>query len=240
MAGPAWIVPAAIAAGTSLINAWQNWRATKVNQRFIREQNAYNTPKSQMMRFQSAGLNPHLVYGQGNPGNQSQISPVETGGRLGSDAANAYDSTLNAQTQASVGAARVEQSKAMTAVNKLQAEVMSRNPLLNDGAFEAIINNLKDTAREKAANASIAEQNKWISDATAQSRASKIFAEIKVLDQQFDLQNQDKQIKAEILNSKRFQNSILEVQEKFIKDGDVGPQQILEFVKLLLLRIKPR
>lgn len=38
----------------------------------IAEQNAYNTPAAQMARFQSAGLNPNLVYGQGSPGNAQQ------------------------------------------------------------------------------------------------------------------------------------------------------------------------
>lgn len=32
-------------------------------------QNAYNTPAAQMARFKDAGLNPHLMYGQGTPGN---------------------------------------------------------------------------------------------------------------------------------------------------------------------------
>jgi len=35
-------------------------------------QNAYNTPSSQMARFKDAGLNPHLIYGQGSHGNSSQ------------------------------------------------------------------------------------------------------------------------------------------------------------------------
>lgn len=32
-------------------------------------QNAYNDPKAQMARYQGAGLNPNLMYGQGNSGN---------------------------------------------------------------------------------------------------------------------------------------------------------------------------
>lgn len=33
--------------------------------------NEYNSPEAQMARFKSAGLSPHLIYGQGNPGNAS-------------------------------------------------------------------------------------------------------------------------------------------------------------------------
>jgi len=41
---------------------------------FWRMQNAYNTPEQQMQRFKSAGLNPNLIYGQGNAGNAGQIA----------------------------------------------------------------------------------------------------------------------------------------------------------------------
>lgn len=36
-------------------------------------QNAYNSPESQMARFKAAGLNPNLIYGQGNSGNASSM-----------------------------------------------------------------------------------------------------------------------------------------------------------------------
>lgn len=41
--------------------------------------NAYNTPTMQMQRFKEAGLNPHLIYGQGSTGNATQPSnpPME-------------------------------------------------------------------------------------------------------------------------------------------------------------------
>lgn len=41
---------------------------------FWNMQNAYNSPQAQMQRYQQAGLNPHLVYGAGNPGNAGAIS----------------------------------------------------------------------------------------------------------------------------------------------------------------------
>lgn len=42
-------------------------------QQQIGAQNFYNSPAQQMARFKAAGLNPHLIYGQGNAGNQQSI-----------------------------------------------------------------------------------------------------------------------------------------------------------------------
>lgn len=36
-------------------------------------QNEYNNPAAQMQRYTDAGLNPNLIYGQGNPGNATQL-----------------------------------------------------------------------------------------------------------------------------------------------------------------------
>lgn len=53
----------------------QNFEKTENELAFEREkemwnmQNAYNTPEEQMKRYQDAGLNPNLIYGQGTPGN---------------------------------------------------------------------------------------------------------------------------------------------------------------------------
>lgn len=47
------------------------------NQKLIKEQNEYNSPKSQMARYQAAGLNPNLIYGQGNSGNQTMIPEIQ-------------------------------------------------------------------------------------------------------------------------------------------------------------------
>lgn len=41
---------------------------------FWNMQNAYNSPQAQMKRFQEAGLNPNLIYGQGNSGPAGNIS----------------------------------------------------------------------------------------------------------------------------------------------------------------------
>lgn len=40
---------------------------------FWNKQNEYNSPSAQMERFKTAGLNPNLVFGAGNPGNAGSI-----------------------------------------------------------------------------------------------------------------------------------------------------------------------
>lgn len=82
------MIGAAIQAGAMIYDGYQNRQTSKENtnktiaaqkseselayQRSIEQwnrQNAYNSPEAQMQRFKAAGLNPHLIYGQGNPGN---------------------------------------------------------------------------------------------------------------------------------------------------------------------------
>lgn len=71
---------------SSAITNWQNQKFSgdmykltrKDNLEFWDKQNAYNTPAMQMKRFRDAGLNPHLIYGQGNSGNASPIPTPDT------------------------------------------------------------------------------------------------------------------------------------------------------------------
>lgn len=44
------------------------------NEEMWNKQNAYNTPQAQIERMRAAGLNPALMYSQGNVGNASQVS----------------------------------------------------------------------------------------------------------------------------------------------------------------------
>lgn len=96
--GSDWI-GAIIGASASLYDSHQNRKTSKENvnktlaaqkaeaelayQRSVQMwnmQNMYNSPEAQMQRFTSAGLNPHLIYGQGNAGNSSgfpEYQPAE-------------------------------------------------------------------------------------------------------------------------------------------------------------------
>lgn len=74
---------AAIAGGAQTgINAitqiGQNKKAREHQEYMYDKQNAYNTPMAQMARFKDAGLNPNLIYGQGNSGNAGSPPALQT------------------------------------------------------------------------------------------------------------------------------------------------------------------
>lgn len=76
---PGWFAPflgsMAVSALSGVTNAITGERAHKRDRQEALDDwnrnNEYNTPKNQMKRFEEAGLNPQLIYGQGTPGNAS-------------------------------------------------------------------------------------------------------------------------------------------------------------------------
>lgn len=74
-----------IAAGASLLGQGisalsakrQQKKANEYNTAMWEKQNAYNTPEAQMNRYYQSGLNPHLMYGQGNSGNAAPAPEFE-------------------------------------------------------------------------------------------------------------------------------------------------------------------
>jgi len=217
------------------------------NQKYADKANDYNSPVNQMGRFQQAGLNPNLIYGQGSPGNQSQaLSYPEIKPADYQKAAPKVDPTESVQlfnqtrlTDAQVNAqnATTRQKGAQTELNKLQAQVLAKNPALDNEGFKAIISGLKASAELKG------EQTRGQHIANTQAAGMgpaalvKVYKETELLEQRFHLNQQDSAIKAEILKGKEFQNAILEVQKKFMTDGDITPQHIYQFIQLLLMKM---
>ena len=64
--------------------------------------NEYNAPVQQMARFKEAGLNPNLIYGQGTPGNATQMAKYQeqatdfqgAADQVGDAASNYFDTRL--------------------------------------------------------------------------------------------------------------------------------------------------
>lgn len=249
MAG--WLIPA-IVGGANAVGQWfgANQQAkhnkglavyqNEANREMIREQLEYDTPKNQMARFQDAGLNPNLVYGQGTPGNQG--TPQRAADIQPADMQRAYDvaPVLNqtAMTRAQVQAidANTAQTGVVTELKRLETQVMKKNPLLDEGGFKAIIDALKSTASIKASESTSAGVAANVAQGTEGRQVEKAWREVLALEQKFKLGSMDMKIKAEVLNSKEFQNAILEVQKRFLADGEIGPQQIYQFIQLLLMK----
>ncbi|UPW41576.1 DNA pilot protein [Peromfec virus RodF8_52] len=69
-------------------------------------QNAYNTPQAQMQRYEQAGLNPNLIYGQGSSGNaaapeQTQVPSIQPYTGFNAGIGDAVTTALHAQAQQS-------------------------------------------------------------------------------------------------------------------------------------------
>lgn len=246
------IIPLLIAAGSfvgNLIGANRQKKENRAlaefqadaNERYLQNQLSYNTPSAQMGRFQEAGLNPNLIYGQGNPGNQS--TPLQYPETKAADFQSAFASlgpllnqSMMAQSQTAALDAKTRQTYVMTELNKLQARVLARNPLLDDSAFSAILDSLKSAAEIKASEAGTKASQMLVQQASAGHQVNKIFQEVQVLEQRFKLSTLDAKIKAQVLTSKEFQNAILEVQKKWMTDAEITPQHILQFIQLLLMK----
>lgn len=218
------------------------------NERYLQKQLDWNSPLNQRRRFEDAGMNPHLAYSQGNPGNQAaplthpEVRPADYQ-NSGMTAAlmPLYNQTRMADAQVDAQNANTTKSLADTELKKIQAAVLRKNPLLDEVGFGAIIDALRSTAEIKAADSNMKRtQSDWFSGQAVDHNAAgvkKMDVELRLLDQRFNLGSLDEKIKAQVLSSKEFQNAILDIQKKFMTDGDISSGQILLFIQSLLLKM---
>lgn len=261
--GWAWLAPAIITAASAAASWFGQRKQNKENRKlaeyqnsankeYLNEQLEYNTPKNQMSRWQDASLNPNLIYGQGNPGSQSSplqypdIKPADY--QRISEAIPLFNQTSLAQSQVQAQNARTRQLGVMAELNKVQKAVLEKNPLLDEVGFGAIIDSLKATAESKTAGAAVDTMKaEWFrgdrsfkvdgKEMHGPAGALKMETELKMLLQKFDLGTADQKVKAEIIKSKEFNNEILEIQKRFMTDGEITNQHIIQFIQLLLMKM---
>lgn len=126
------VVGGAIIAGASsilgsMLNAKSTNDTNKLQQQLVNDANAYNTPGMQMQRFQDAGLNPYMMLGQVNAGNQTSVastSPVDySSGVQGiGNAANTLIQAASANSQIEVNKATIAKTESETALNQIDAQ----------------------------------------------------------------------------------------------------------------------
>lgn len=122
---------AIISAAGSVLGSMLNAKSTNANnqlqQQLVNDANAYNTPGMQMQRFQNAGLNPYMILGQVNAGNQTSVastSPVDysSGVQGVGNAANSLIQAASANSQIEVNKATIAKTESETALNQIDAQ----------------------------------------------------------------------------------------------------------------------
>lgn len=129
---------AIIAGASSILGSMLNAKSTndnnKLQQQLVTDANAYNTPGMQMQRFQNAGLNPYMMLGQVNAGNQTSVastSPTDysSGVQGVGNAANTLIQAASANSQIEVNKATIAKTESETALNQIDAQTRSAENL---------------------------------------------------------------------------------------------------------------
>lgn len=225
------------------------------------EQRAYDAPQQQMERYKKAGLNPHLIYGNGS--SAGQAFPIDAGqiapARIDAPDASYPDIAGNflraGQSLATMGLnnSRIEESQARTALTEMQTEIAKTNPMLDSRVAKSVIDSTLAVAHLKEVEANqwsksrqTMEWNKTAFDdaeatITISSRiADKIEAEVQAMQQRIGLNTADLEIKNKILQSKEFENAVKEIQAKWLKDAEITPEHIRQGLMLLLTKMLGR
>ena len=141
---------AIIAGASSILGSMLNAKSTndnnKLQQQLVNDANAYNTPGMQMQRFQNAGLNPYMMLGQVNAGNQTSVASTtstdySSGVQGVGNAANTLIQAASANSQIGVNDANIIKTKSEAALNMIDAQTRAAeniariNKLVQDGAL---------------------------------------------------------------------------------------------------------
>ncbi|MBF1542830.1 MAG: hypothetical protein HXO03_05750 [Prevotella salivae] len=121
------IISAAGSVLGSVLNAKSNANNNALQQQLVQDANVYNTPANQMQRFQDAGLNPYMMLGQVNAGNQTSVASTNptdysSGFQGVGNAANTLIQAASAGSQIDVNNATVDKTKSETALNVIDAQ----------------------------------------------------------------------------------------------------------------------
>lgn len=171
-------LPAIIAAAGTVTSAVMNKKSIDKNnalqQQLVDKANAYNTPGAQVGRFNQAGLNPYMMLGQINSGNQQSFASTQP---------TDYSSAVNGATGAA--SALIQGLTAQSEIAKNEAD--TRN--VNADTTTKTIRNVTELERNKA------ELQKQLAEsAKTDAERDKIRKEIGLIDQQITQLHQENDI----------------------------------------------
>lgn len=212
----------------------------------------YNSPVNQMARFKDAGLNPNLIYGQGTPGNMQSAPAVPQHkspqapqvSMMMPMLASMYQDARLKNAQADLLESRTDESGIKQELMKVQTEVARNNPYLAPGYLDAVVSQMKSTAAMKQQEASfkLEEVMGTVSGpggSTVQGMGftkgwAMMQTQWQMLEQQFQLGEKDLQVRSQIIQSKEFKNAIDKVQAEWLKNADITPQHVYQFIMMFM------
>lgn len=223
-------------AGLSILGNYLAIRQqTKANKELIKYQNAYNTPSNQRKRYEEANMNPNLAYSQGNPGNQSSPGPTVDYQNAFADIGEKIARIGLMKSQTDLTTTKVDESGVKQDLMRSQNALIKANPYMRKEYVDSMVTQLRSIATMKAQESSFmtstypdAQGHRW------ERGFLKMQRELDLLGQKYNLGSADQQIKAQVIESKEFQNSLLEIQKEWMADGDITPQHIYQGIMMLL------
>lgn len=216
------------------------------------EQRQYDSPQAQMQRYIEAGLNPHLIYdkvtGVSSPISMGNL-PAASGGNIDTSYGNIASEAMQAelmQTQLGVSNQKIAESKSKEEVNKAQEELIRANPQMRSAYVDAMVLQmeataaLKDQEKRYLVDNAVSKGSGTYTDMAALNSVGmqKMAMELDLLAQKYDLGKADQKVKAEIIESKGWENDLKEVQARWLKDGDITPQHIYQGIMMLLMKLR--
>lgn len=220
----------------------QQWLLEQ-NKQLQKEQREYDSPAAQMARYIAAGLNPHLIYGNGTsagsafPISAGNLPPAQVGQRLAGipDISRLFLAAQSSIAQTQLANARTSQVEQNTALQSVQTDIAKTNPMLQPWVAEWVSTSMAETARLKSL-----ESRAWMTDVygtDVMKVSARVNAELEAMTQKLGLNTADLAIKNKILESKEFENAVKEIQAKWLKDSEVTPEHIRQALMLLLSKM---
>lgn len=208
----------------------------------------YNTPYNQIARFKEAGLNPNLIYGQGSPGNMQNAPspPVAAPARRQAPAVpdmNFFTQAMQLklmEAQADLLVQKKDESGVRQDLMRVQTQVAGANPYLRPGYLDSVVSQMVNAAALKEQQTKFMLQpaqgtlNGMPVDMAYTKGWLMMERDLQMLGKRLDVAGADLKIKAEIFQSKEFQNLLLKIQSEWMQNADITPQHIYQGVMMLL------
>lgn len=212
-------------------------------------QQDYDSPQARMQRYKDAGLNPNLIYG--NESAAGSFSPpsfpsvpgvdvgrVDASQSVLSHVVDSFQQARYMAAQTDLIETKTDESTVKQDLMRAQKDLVKANPYMKSEYVNAMVTQLKSIAQLKEQEASFMLSKTMPGVVPSDDRWERGFLkmqmEITQLEQRLKLNTSDLKVKAEIIESKEFENALKEIQVKWMKDAEITPQHVYQGIMLLM------